>query len=120
MTFINNFIRLFCDDSLLYRIINSTSDGKLSDGEILQRDLDQLQIWERENKMEFHPGKCQILRITNRPNPTITQYNIHGVTLQSECFAKYLGITIDSKLSWNKPLEDLYKKASFMLSFFRT
>ena len=106
------FIRLFCDDSLLYRIINS-----ISDAEILQRDLDQLQIWERENKMEFHPGKCQVLKITNKLEPINKEYRIHGVTLKLECFAKYLGITIDSKLSWNKHLDDVYKKASFMLSF---
>ena len=52
-------IRLFADDSLLYRIIKSPEDAK-----ILQKDLDTLQKWELENKMEFHPGKCLVLRIT--------------------------------------------------------
>ena len=106
------FIRLFCDDSLLYRTINS-----ISDAQILQKDLDQLQIWEHENKMEFHPGKCQVLKITNKQHPINKEYNIHGVILKLENFAKYLGITIDSKLNWNKHLDDIYKKASFMLSF---
>ena len=54
-------IRLFADDSLLYRTINSKKDC-----EILQRDLDHLQLWEKTWKMEFHPGKCNLLQITNK------------------------------------------------------
>ena len=48
-------IRLFADDSLLYRTINS-----LEDVAILQRDLDLLQSWEFTWKMEFHPQKCHL------------------------------------------------------------
>ena len=49
-------IRLFADDNLLYRNILTPEDSA-----ILQRDLNVLQAWERENKMEFHPDKCQVL-----------------------------------------------------------
>ena len=41
-------IRLFADDSLLYRQINSQKDC-----EILQKDLDTLQIWESKFKMDI-------------------------------------------------------------------
>ena len=53
-------IRLFADDSLLYRTISTPDDSRT-----LQKDLDVLQNWETANKMEFHPGKCENLRITN-------------------------------------------------------
>ena len=105
-------IRLFADDSLLYRPIKN-----LQDTLTLQRDLDQLQKWERVNKMEFHPGKCQILRITNKRRPIINTYNIHNTDLQVFSSAKYLGVTIDDNLSWNEQTNNVYKKASFMLSF---
>ena len=58
-------IRLFADDSLLYRNILTPEDSA-----ILQRDLNVLQAWEHENKMEFHPDKCQVLRITNKKSPS--------------------------------------------------
>ena len=45
-------IRLFADDSLLYRIIKSNEDI-----DILQKDLDTIQRWESRNKMSFHPDK---------------------------------------------------------------
>ena len=105
-------IRLFADDSLLYRQIKSFQDTIT-----LQKDLDQLQKWEKANKMEFHPGKCQILRISNKRQPIINNYNIHNTILQVFNSAKYLGISIDSNLNWNEQTNNIYKKSSFMLSF---
>ncbi|MCG8430830.1 MAG: hypothetical protein MJA29_06640, partial [Candidatus Omnitrophica bacterium] len=85
---------LFADDSLLYRTIHTPDDSR-----ILQDDLDRLQEWERKWKMEFHPGKCQLLRITNKTKYFISHdYYIHGVKLDLTDSAKYLGVIIDSKL----------------------
>ena len=58
-------IRLFADDILLYSNILTPEDSA-----ILQRDLHVLQALERENKLEFHPDKCQVLRITNKKSPS--------------------------------------------------
>ena len=67
--------------------------------------------------MQFHPDKCQILQITNKRNPIHSTYYIHGTCLKSFDSAKYLGITIDSKLIWDPHIKNIYNKASFMLSF---
>merc|ERR1712240_67839 len=90
-------VRLFADDSLLYRNITN-----ITDSQILQHDLDTLQSWESRNKMEFHPGKCTVLRFTLKQKPTLFTYKIHGTNLQTQNSAKYLGVTLDSKLNWNK------------------
>ena len=105
-------IRLFADDSLLYRVIKSIKDTL-----ILQKDLEQLQKWEKANKMEFHPNKCQILRISNKREPIKAIYTIHNTVLQEFSSAKYLGVTIDNQLNWNTHTNNVYQKASFMLSF---
>ena len=106
-------IRLFADDSLLYREIKTPEDTL-----ILQRDLDTLQTWETRNKMEFHPGKCQVIRITNKITSMIEgSYNIHGVILQFSNSVKYLGVTIDSKLSFKEQCDSMCHRANFMLSF---
>ena len=105
-------IRLFADDSLLYRTIRTEEDSA-----ILQRDLNTLQAWEIENKMEFHPDKCQVLRITNKHNPIQVPYNIHNVMLSIVPSAKYLGIHIDSKISWNTQCNSLCNKANRTLAF---
>ena len=105
-------LRLFADDSLLYRNIKTAEDSA-----ILQKDLDSLQKWEKTNKMEFHPGKCEVIRITNQKNPILNVYNIHDTKLKEANSVKYLGVTINSKLSWEEQSENVFKKANGMLSF---
>ena len=110
----NTKIRLFADDSLLYRTISSPSDSAQ-----LQKDLDTLQLWETSNKMEFHPGKCLTLRITNKQKPILSDYFIHSTKLSLTDSAKYLGVTIDSKLSWSAHINNIQSKANSTLAFLR-
>ena len=105
-------IRLFSDDSLLYRKINSLEDAK-----ILQKDLNKLQSWETINKMEFHPGKCQVLTITNKRILIKNTYSIHSVNLETFKSVKYLGVIIDFNLNWKEQCNNIYKKTSCILSF---
>ena len=58
-------IRLFADDSLLYRIIRTEEDSAT-----LQKDLDTLQAWEIENKMEFHHATTNV-RCCELPTNTL-------------------------------------------------
>ena len=46
-------VRLFADDSLLYRTVNGAKDNSL-----LQEDLTALEEWERIWQMSFNPSKC--------------------------------------------------------------
>lgn len=55
----NSSVRLFADDAVLYRKINSTADCN-----ILQSDLNNMSEWEDTWQMAFHPQKCKVLHIT--------------------------------------------------------
>ena len=107
-------LRLFADDSFLYRQINTENDVA-----ILQKDLNTLQKWEEKWKMEFHPDKCQVLKITNKTKPIISSYSIHNKLLKETKNAKYLGIIIDSKLQWIDQNKYVCKKANFVLNFLK-
>ena len=107
-------IRLFADDSLLYRTIKTPHDS-----ETLQKDLNTLQNWEKKWKMEFHPGKCQTLRVTNKNQPLISTYQIHDIPIQETPSAKYLGVVIDSKLTWKEQYRNISKKCYNTLAFLR-
>ena len=107
-------IRLFADDSLLYRKIESKSDCI-----ILQNDLNTLQKWEAKWKMEFHPQKCQHLRITNKQKPLDHTYHIHGINLNLTPSARYLGVVIDSGLKWKDHHIATLKKANNVLAFIK-
>ena len=54
------------DITVIYRQINSAADYT-----ILQQDLHKLARWEAEYSMEFHPEKCNVLRVTRSRSPSI-------------------------------------------------
>ena len=67
--------------------------------------------------MEFHPQKCQLLRITNKLKPFLSNYSIHNTTILETDAAKYLGVIIDSKLNWKKQFISIRNKCNRTLSF---
>ena len=106
--------RLFADDCLLYRTINNADDTIA-----LQKDLDALQHWEQQWQMHFNPDKCEVIRITNKRKIVNANYTIHGQELGFTEKAKYLGVTIDTKLSWNHHINSVKTKANNTLAFLR-
>ena len=54
-------LRLFADDTVLYRAIKSDHDHQ-----ILQEDLYNLTKWASAWQMDFNASKCHLLRITNK------------------------------------------------------
>ena len=82
--------RLFADDGLLYREIDSEADSAE-----LQKDLDALQEWETTWQMHFHPEKCQVIHMcTNKRFRRHPTYKLHGHTLESVNGANYLGVAL--------------------------
>ena len=74
-------LKLFADDSLLYRKINNVNDTT-----ILQKDLDSLTAWETDWKMSFHPQKCQTISFgLNKTLKFDHTYKIQGTCLERKC-----------------------------------
>ena len=89
----NSTVRLFADDTLLYLTIHNTLDCTK-----LQDDLNNLQKWDSDWQMSFHPGKCEVIHITSKKYPIIHKYTLRGHTLPSVPQIKYLGIHISQDL----------------------
>ena len=87
--------RLFADDCLMYRNIRSARDA-----ELLQQDMDQLQIWEKDWLMNFNASKCQTIHFSRKRNPITKTYTIHGEDLESVDNATYLGVKLNSTAAW--------------------
>ena len=138
-------IRLFADDSALYRKIDTIADAHL-----LQEDILRLQHWAQKWQMTFHIKKCKLLRISKRTKTLIKfQYLMHTpsspltvqppeqtqsaaetilnagphslnfTALEEIKSDKYLGIILDNKLSFNQHTDGIVKKTSTLLNLCR-
>ena len=111
---VNSHVRLFADDTIVYRPIKNQQDR-----DALQQDLDKLVDWEQDWLMEFHPKKCQVIRVAKARKPTETTYNLHGHKLEVVDGAKYLGVTITNDLIWNKHINNTVNKANKILGLLK-
>ena len=107
-------IKLFADDSLLYRRIQNNADCCQ-----LQEDLDKLQEWEQKWQIAFNADKCEVIRITNKKRPLCSDYYIQNQKLGLRTEAKYLGVTIGSDLSWNRHADNITMKANSTMGFLK-
>ena len=62
--------------------------------------------------MKFNIDKCTVLTVTLKKNPLFTEYYLHNHKLTTVSKAKYLGVTLDSKLSLNNHVDATCKKAN--------
>ena len=70
--------------------------------QILQEDLEAVEKWEKLWQMQFHPEKCQVIRISHhKHSERQTEYKLHGHTLEGVDSGKYLGVNISHDLSWH-------------------
>ena len=110
----NSQVRLFADDTIVYLTVTGREDCVK-----LQEDLKSLERWEREWQMEFHPEKCNVLRITRKKSKTTFPYTLHNHTLKEVLSAKYLGVTISNDMTWNNHTDNTAAKANRKLGFIK-
>ena len=104
---IKSKVRLFADDTIIYRNIRQDVDQK-----ILQEDLNTLEAWETKWQMEFNVSKCHVLCVTDKRNRREPLYTLHEQKLQEVKSAKYLGVEIASNLSWGAHVASITAKAN--------
>ena len=69
-------VRFFADDCVIYRTVTSDNDADL-----LQKDLDQLCLWEKTWLMKFNPEKCFVFKVTNTRNRKTHTYTLNNIKL---------------------------------------
>ena len=105
-------VRLFADDTIIY----TTADRSAQ----LIEDLKNLEAWEQEARMEFHPAKCEIIRFSRKRNrTTLPPYRLHNQIIPVTKTIKYLGVHIQDDLKWRTHADYVTNKASTTQGFFR-
>ena len=96
-----------------------TLQDKLRHTKLLQSDLNAAARWEEDWLMSFHPDKCTVLRVTSKKHPITHDYILHDHILETETSTKYLGITLQNDLKWNKHIDNISANASRQLNFLK-
>ena len=105
-TVVSSDMRLFADDSMLYRKMRCNEDA-----EQLQRDLHSLWQWSLKWQMCFKPAKCFHMTITSRMNAQPRRYQLGGRNVKTVHEWKYLGVTLSSNLSFKSHCDNTCAKA---------
>jgi len=111
---IQSEIRLFADDILLYRSINTPRDH-----DVLQEDLDTLIKWSNDWMMEFNISKCNVMQVTTNQNVSSFSYKMCNMPLSIVEEHDYLGIRLHHKLSWTPQINHICSKANRLLGFLK-
>ena len=101
--------RLYADDTLLCSNYPSPAE--------LQSDVDELVLWACKWGMTFNPLKCTHMQIgKDKPDFDIA---INGTAIPSSDNMKYLGVSIDSSLSWDNHIHKIVRKANRQLGMLK-
>lgn len=111
---ITSTFRMFADDCVVYRVIDSDSDFSS-----LQSDLDSVSSWCAKWKMSLNVSKCLNITFTRKHSYKSYEYKVNGVTLRRVSECKYLGVLFTSDLRWNRHVQEIRRKAARKLGFLR-
>lgn len=103
---------LFADDMKIFKVINSYHDLDL-----LQSDLDNLHDYCMTNKLDLNISKCCCITFGRSLRTHMFNYKINDQPLMRTNSVVDLGVTLDSKLLFDRHIENISNKAMKTLGF---
>ncbi|KAJ4432824.1 hypothetical protein ANN_21463 [Periplaneta americana] len=100
------------DDCIIYRKIRNNSDV-----DAIQTDLNKIYNWALKHRMKINGSKSKSITFCKTREETTLNYEFSGVVIPQEQCCKYLGVYLNSKLSWGEHVDNVTGKAWRALHF---
>lgn len=95
-------IKLFADDCIIYREINSYTDHLM-----LNTSLSKITKWCSDWQMTINIKKSVTMTVSTKKQPSMFTYFINDIPLSKVSQHKYLGITLTSDLRWDSHITNI-------------
>nr|CAH7748267.1 unnamed protein product [Callosobruchus chinensis] len=105
---------LYADDLKLYKTIENLTDCKK-----MQCDLNMLTDYCTRNDLLLNITKCYSITFTKKKNIIPYTYQINNININSVSEIRDLGVTLDSKWSFNTHIDKTLNNSNKMLGFIR-
>lgn len=114
---LNGFIQLYADDSSITYVADDLNSMKLMIGE----DLVKINKWFKNNLLVLNEDKTEIIFYNTHRNELskITDLKFENTKINRVTEHKYLGLTIDSNLTWDQHINKIMKKVKPYVGVFR-
>ena len=100
-------VQAFADDIVIWWTLGKGESGNAHGNALLALVL----AWARRWKMTFNPAKCTFLVISRLRSEPLPDLHLDGVPLECVSSLRYLGVWLDSKLSWREHITQVSQKA---------
>ncbi|KAJ4439256.1 hypothetical protein ANN_07376 [Periplaneta americana] len=103
--------------SIIFRLtskLNTTPDLLL---DAIQTDLNKIYNWALKHRMKINGSKSKSITFCKTREETSLNYEFSGVVIPQEQCCKYLGVYLNSKLSWGEHVDNVTGKAWRALHF---
>ena len=102
---INSLIKIFADDTKVFKAIST-----IQDAEDLQADIDRLALWAKTWQLPYNELKCKTIHYGK--NNIKHNYKMNGYDLMTDLEEKDLGVTFDANLSFQPHIGNIISKAN--------
>lgn len=113
---LNSYILQYADDTAL--VCHNKNISKTV--EALQQLMNKTIIWFNKWRMKPNPLKSQYIVFNHKASPSTPTITIDNNTIYCQSEVKYLGVTIDNKLNFNKHVKLIKKKCITRSRHFRS
>ena len=113
---VDSHMKLFADDTKLYRIVDSKADS-----ELLQKDINTVADWSIKWQLPFNESKCKVVHYgkKNQEFDYTLPTGKTATTVTSDTEEKDLGVLFQQDLSFSNHVADAAKRANIKLGLIK-